>query len=202
MRGQKDGACHRRRPVSRAPSPRGEREAGDEKRNADVLDEMRVEGAGFGDPWNALVPVRTGSQHRQPVKEGGYCENCCYQTPHGNLLRPRRARRGGCDRTGQRNFRAISGANSRPARSAIWSEFCSWQAGQDSVNNRFRACWQVAGTSVRAFRKPDMVGDHSFQDIRMDCSKGRKTHRFGGVRQGSSGVPDGLDPVRDCRRRR
>src|SRR6186713_3275408 len=35
----------------------------------------------------------------------------------------------------------------------------------------------VAGTSVLAFRKPDTVGDHSFQDIRMDCSKGRKTHR-------------------------
>jgi hypothetical protein len=32
----------------------------------------------------------------------------------------------------------------------------------------------VAGTSVLAFRKPDTVGDHSFQDIRMDCSKGRK----------------------------
>jgi len=33
----------------------------------------------------------------------------------------------------------------------------------------------VAGTSVLAFRKPDTLGDHSFQDIRMDCSKGRKT---------------------------
>ena len=32
----------------------------------------------------------------------------------------------------------------------------------------------VAGTSVLAFRKPDTVGDHSFQDIRMDCSKGRE----------------------------
>jgi hypothetical protein len=32
----------------------------------------------------------------------------------------------------------------------------------------------VAGTSVLAFRKPDTIGDHSFQDIRMDCSKGRK----------------------------
>jgi hypothetical protein len=42
----------------------------------------------------------------------------------------------------------------------------------------------VAGTSVLAFRKPDTVGDHSFQDIRLDCSKGRKTHRFGGLRQG------------------
>jgi hypothetical protein len=42
----------------------------------------------------------------------------------------------------------------------------------------------VAGTSVLAFRKPDAVGDHSFQDIRVDCSKGRKTFRFGGLRQG------------------
>jgi hypothetical protein len=32
----------------------------------------------------------------------------------------------------------------------------------------------VAGTFVLAFRKPDTVGDHSFQDVRMDCSKGRK----------------------------
>jgi hypothetical protein len=33
----------------------------------------------------------------------------------------------------------------------------------------------VAGTSVLAFRKPETIGDFSFQDIRMDCSKGRKT---------------------------
>jgi hypothetical protein len=32
----------------------------------------------------------------------------------------------------------------------------------------------VAGRSVLAFRKSDTVGDHSFQDIRMDCSKGRE----------------------------
>ena len=31
VRGQEAGACHRRRPVARAPCPRGEREAGDEK---------------------------------------------------------------------------------------------------------------------------------------------------------------------------
>jgi hypothetical protein len=30
----------------------------------------------------------------------------------------------------------------------------------------------VAGAFVLAFRKPDTIGDHSFQDIRMDCSKG------------------------------
>ena len=60
----------------------------------------------------------------------------------------------------------------------------------------------VAGTSVLAFRKPDTVGDHSFQDIRMDCSKGRKTHRQAGMRQGASGLPDNLDPVQDCRRPR
>jgi hypothetical protein len=39
----------------------------------------------------------------------------------------------------------------------------------------------VAGTFVRAFRKPDTIGDHSFQDIRMDCSKGRKNRRFEGM---------------------
>ena len=34
----------------------------------------------------------------------------------------------------------------------------------------------------------------------MDCSKGRKTHRQAGMRQGASGLPDNLDPVQDCRR--
>ena len=36
----------------------------------------------------------------------------------------------------------------------------------------------------------------------MDCSKGRKTHRQVGMRQGASGLPDNLDPVQDCRRSR
>jgi len=31
-----------------------------------------------------------------------------------------------------------------------------------------------------------------FEAIRMDCSKGRKAGRLGGVRQGSSGVPGDL----------
>jgi hypothetical protein len=55
---------------------------------------------------------------------------------------------------------------------------------------------------VLAFRKPDTIGDHSFQDIRMDCSKERRTRRFVGMWQGSFGLPDGLDPVQDCRRQR
>src|SRR3954454_1623761 len=42
------------------------------------------------------------------------------------------------------------------------------------VKQRLPGVLAVAGTSVLAFRKPDTVGDHSFQDIRMDCSKGRK----------------------------
>src|SRR3954453_5546516 len=33
----------------------------------------------------------------------------------------------------------------------------------------------VAGRSVLAFRKPDSLGGHSFQDIRMDCLKGEET---------------------------
>ena len=43
----------------------------------------------------------------------------------------------------------------------------------------------VAGTSVLAFRKPDAIGDHSFQDIRMDCSKGRKADALEEYGQGS-----------------
>ncbi|MDP3077731.1 hypothetical protein, partial [Bradyrhizobium sp.] len=46
------------------------------------------------------------------------------------------------------------------------------------VKQSFPGVLAVAGTSVLAFRKPDTLGDHSFQDIRMDCSKGRKTRRF------------------------
>jgi hypothetical protein len=42
------------------------------------------------------------------------------------------------------------------------------------VKQSFPGVLAVAGTSVLAFRKPITLGDHSFQDIRMDCSKGRK----------------------------
>src|SRR6266850_3875776 len=83
MRGQEAGTRNGCRPVSRAPCPCGERKAGHEERYADVLDEMRVKGTGFGYPRNGFVPKGTGSEHRQPVKERGYRKNCCYQTPHG-----------------------------------------------------------------------------------------------------------------------
>ncbi len=48
----------------------------------------------------------------------------------------------------------------------------------------------VAGTSVLAFRKPDTIGDHSFQDVRMDCSKGRKPVALEECGQGSFGLPE------------
>src|SRR5438105_866458 len=200
VRGEESGTRNGCRPVSRAPCPCGECEAGHEERYADVLDEMQVKGPGFGYPRNGFVPEGTGSEHRQPVNEGGYRENCCYQTPHENLLRPRRARRPGCDGTSQRNFRAISGPNSRPKRSAIWSEFCSWQAGQDSVNSGFRACWPLRW-HVRARIPKTRYGRRSFLSGHPHGLLEREeTHRFGGLRQGSFGLPDGLDPVRDCRR--
>jgi hypothetical protein len=60
----------------------------------------------------------------------------------------------------------------------------------------------VAGTSVLAFRKPISLGDHSFQDVRMDCSKGRKPVASEEYKQGPPACRDGLDPVRDCRRPR
>jgi hypothetical protein len=42
------------------------------------------------------------------------------------------------------------------------------------AKHRLPGVLAVAGRSVLAFRKPDSLGDHSFLDIRMDCSKGRK----------------------------
>jgi transposase len=42
------------------------------------------------------------------------------------------------------------------------------------AKHRLPGVLAVAGTSVLAFRKPISLGDHSFQDIRMDCSKGGK----------------------------
>ena len=60
------------------PGPRGEREAGHEEGRADILDEMRVKGSGSGGSGDALVPERSGEKHRQPVKDGWYCENRRY----------------------------------------------------------------------------------------------------------------------------
>jgi hypothetical protein len=48
----------------------------------------------------------------------------------------------------------------------------------------------VAGTSVLAFRKPILLGDHSFQDVRMDCSKGRKPVALEEYGQGPPAKPD------------
>src|SRR4051812_5691776 len=60
----------------------------------------------------------------------------------------------------------------------------------------------VAGMSVLAFRKPDSLGGHSFQDIRMDCLKGEETlslRRNTGRGRRLCRMPD---PVQDCRRPR
>ena len=58
------------------------------------------------------------------------------------------------------------------------------------VKEPFPDMLAVAGTSVLAFRKPNTIGDHSFQDIRMDCSKGRESRRSGRCGQGSFGSPE------------
>jgi hypothetical protein len=60
------------------------------------------------------------------------------------------------------------------------------------VKQSFPDVLAVAGTSVRAFRKPNTIGDHSFQVIRMDCSKGRKPVALEGCGQGSVGLPAAL----------
>jgi hypothetical protein len=54
------------------------------------------------------------------------------------------------------------------------------------VKEPFPGVLAVAGRSVLAFRKPDTTGDHSFQDIRMDCSKGGELVALGNMSRGLS----------------
>jgi hypothetical protein len=58
------------------------------------------------------------------------------------------------------------------------------------VKQSFPDVLAVAGRSVLAFRKPTVLGDHSFQDIRMDCSKGRKPAAVEEYGQGPPAKPD------------
>src|SRR5882724_5751013 len=104
--GQEAGACDRGRPISRPPGPRGESETGDKERHADILDKMRVERPGSGCAGYAGVPEWAGDEHRQPVEEGGDCENCCYQALHemGTSCTLRRGRRSRCDRTDRKSL--------------------------------------------------------------------------------------------------
>ena len=45
---------------------------------------------------------------------------------------------------GPGRLRAFLGSQSRASSGASnWSEFCSWQAGRDSLNSRFRTCWPL-----------------------------------------------------------
>ena len=63
-----------------------------------------------------------------------------------------------------------------------------WQHQKDSLKHRFRACWLV---SARTCSHSENIGpgDHSFQDIRMDCSKGREPDTVGRIRAGMFGLP-------------
>jgi D-isomer specific 2-hydroxyacid dehydrogenase-like protein len=68
-----------------------------------------------------------------------------------------------------------------------WREFCAWQSGKDSLNDDFRTCWPFAGTSVRAFRKPDTLGDHSFPIHPHGLLERKGTRRVG--RNAGRGLP-------------
>src|SRR5207244_3350461 len=76
-----------------------------------------------------------------------------------------------------KKFPGHFGPNSRPFRACDLVRILLLASGARLDKQRLPGVLAVAGTFVRAFRKPDTAGDHSFQDIRMDCSKGRKTHR-------------------------
>jgi hypothetical protein len=119
--------------------------------------------------------------------------------PERQATRPRRARQPRCDGTRQ-GISRILGQKFLPRPVSHLVRILLLASRTRLGKQPLPGVLAVAGTSVLAFRKPDTVGDHSFQDIRMDCSKGRKIHRFVECGRGLSASPDDLDPVRDCRR--
>ena len=44
--------------------------AGDQERRANVLDKVRIIGAGLGRSWHTRVPEGTGEQHHGTVEDG------------------------------------------------------------------------------------------------------------------------------------
>jgi hypothetical protein len=68
--GHETCAGHRRGPVQRPPCPGGQRKAGDQERRANVLDKVRIIGAGLGRSWHTRVPEGTGEQHHGTVEDG------------------------------------------------------------------------------------------------------------------------------------
>jgi hypothetical protein len=83
-----------------------------------------------------------------------------------------------------------------------WCEFCSWQAGCSRLDNSPPDVLALAGAFVLAFRKPIRQEIIPFRKSAWIVRKEGGSVVLAGVRQGLSGVPDDLDPVRDCRRPR
>ena len=71
VRGQDAGTRNGGRPVSRAPCPCGERDAGHEEGYADVLDEMRVKGTGLGYPRDGFDQRGPATSIASPLKRVG-----------------------------------------------------------------------------------------------------------------------------------
>jgi hypothetical protein len=71
MRGQEAGTCSGGRPISRAPCPCGEREAGHEEGYADVLDEMRIEGPVSDTPGTVSYQRGPATSIASPLKRVG-----------------------------------------------------------------------------------------------------------------------------------
>jgi hypothetical protein len=67
---QEGRSGNRGRPVPGSPGPRGQGEASDQERRANVLDEVRIIRPGFGRARHARVPVRARDQHHHTVEDG------------------------------------------------------------------------------------------------------------------------------------
>jgi hypothetical protein len=152
QRGGRQARAARARPATRKAAP---------------MDEMRIEWPGVRDSGDAGPPGCAGRQHRKPIGDVEYRQDCCEPSLHGHLLPCRRAAEVRRDREPKIPGSAVL--------AGVWSEFCPWQGGADPLNSRLRTCWLALATSVFAFQKSDAIGDHSFiRDIRMGWLEGKE----------------------------
>ena len=135
---------------------------------ADAPDQCRQQ-----DP-NAHVPGSAGKQHHGTVKGRQRCQNGCNRSPHGYLLRPRRVRRVRCDRAERKDFKATFAGAKMP-------EISPWQAGEDSLKDRFRTCWLSLAGLCSHSENPIRLEIIPFRTSAWIARKDEKTRRFGGM---------------------
>jgi hypothetical protein len=131
MGSQETRAGNCRGPIPGPPDACGKRQTGDKECCAYVLDEVRgpvsdtpgtlsYQAAPANNIINPLSAVSTAKTAAMDLRMGTSCGQD--------------ERWGPCDESGQKN---------RTLRGPKMPEISPWQAGKESLNNRFRACWPL-----------------------------------------------------------